>query len=75
MQAIAQSIEENLRALGRKPRTVEGLRTAQWVLIDYGDVVVHIFLESVRAFYDLERCGRELPGGRYPSRSRRRHAA
>ena len=55
VQAIAQSIDENLRALGRKPRTVEGLRTGQWVLMDYGDVVVHVFLESVRAFYDLER--------------------
>jgi ribosome-associated protein len=55
VQAIAQSIEENLAALGRKPRTVEGLRVGHWVLMDYGDVVVHIFLESVRAFYDLER--------------------
>lgn len=55
VQAIAQSIEENLRILGRRPRTVEGLRSGQWVLIDYGDVVVHVFLESVRAFYDLER--------------------
>jgi ribosome-associated protein len=55
VQAIAQSIEENLRTFGRKPRTVEGLRSGQWVLIDYGDVVVHVFLESVRAFYDLER--------------------
>ena len=55
VQAIAQSIDENLRPLGRKPRTVEGLRSGQWVLIDYGDVVVHVFLESVRAFYDLER--------------------
>lgn len=55
VQAIAQSIEENLRGLGRKPRTVEGMRPGQWVLMDYGDVVVHVFLESVRAFYDLER--------------------
>jgi ribosome-associated protein len=55
VQAIAQSIEENLRAVGRKPRTVEGMRSGQWVLMDYGDVVVHVFLESVRAFYDLER--------------------
>ena len=55
VQAIAQSIEENLRGLGRKPRTIEGMRSGQWVLMDYGDVVVHVFLESVRAFYDLER--------------------
>ena len=55
VQAIAQSIEESLGKLGRKPRTVEGLRSGHWVLIDYGDVVVHVFLESVRTFYDLER--------------------
>jgi len=61
VQAIAQSIEENLAALGRKPRTVEGMRTGHWVLMDYGDVVVHIFLESVRAFYDLERLWARAP--------------
>jgi len=61
VQAIAQSIEENLAALGRKPRTVEGMRTGHWVLIDYGDVVVHIFLESVRDFYDLERLWARAP--------------
>ena len=55
VQAIAQSIQENLAALGRRPRTVEGLAGGQWALLDYGDVVVHIFLESVRTFYDLER--------------------
>ena len=61
VQAIAQSIEENLARLGRRPRTIEGLRTAQWVLIDYGDVVVHVFLESVRTFYDLERLWARAP--------------
>lgn len=55
VQAIAQSLQENLGALGRKPRAVEGLSTGHWVLMDYGDVIVHIFLEDVRAFYDLER--------------------
>jgi ribosome-associated protein len=61
VQAIAQSIEENLRALGRRPRTIEGLRSGQWVLMDYGDVVVHIFLDSVRSFYDLERLWARAP--------------
>ena len=55
VQAIAQSIHENLGKLGRRPRTVEGMSSGQWVLMDYGDVVVHIFLESTRVFYDLER--------------------
>lgn len=61
VQAIAQSIEENLRQLGRKPRMVEGLRSGHWVLMDYGDVVVHIFLDSVRDFYDLERLWARAP--------------
>lgn len=61
VQAIAQNIEQNLSTLGRKPRTVEGMRTGHWVLIDYGDVVIHIFLESVRAFYDLERLWARAP--------------
>ena len=61
VQAIAQSIQENLAALGRKPRTIEGLSIGHWVLMDYGDVVVHIFLESVRAFYDLERLWARSP--------------
>ena len=61
VQAIAQSIEENLRTLGRRPRTVEGLRSGHWALLDYGDVVVHVFLESVRAFYDLERLWARAP--------------
>jgi ribosome-associated protein len=55
VQAIAHGIEENLARVGMKPRAIEGYPRAHWVLIDYGDVVVHIFLDSVRAFYDLER--------------------
>ena len=61
VQAIAQGVEENLAALGRKPRMVEGMRSGQWVLIDYGDVVVHVFLEPVRSFYDLERLWARAP--------------
>jgi len=61
VQAIAQSIQENLAALGRRPRTIEGMNIGHWVLMDYGDVVVHIFLESVRAFYDLERLWARAP--------------
>ncbi len=55
VQAIGQSIETNLAQLGRRPIAREGYGIGQWVLLDYGDVVVHIFLEEVRAFYDLER--------------------
>ncbi|MGD9762925.1 MAG: ribosome silencing factor [Candidatus Binatia bacterium] len=61
VQAIAQSIDQHLRQVGRKPQRVEGLSSGQWVLIDFGDVVVHVFLESVRAFYDLERLWARSP--------------
>jgi len=55
VQAIAQGIEENLGKLGRKPVSVEGYEQGHWVLVDYGDVIAHIFYEPVREFYDLER--------------------
>lgn len=61
VRAIAQSIEENLSGMGRKPMCVEGLGAGQWALLDYGDVVVHVFNEPVRAFYDLERFWSKAP--------------
>ncbi len=47
--------------MGMRPRAIEGYTRAHWVLIDYGDVVVHIFLDSVRTFYDLERLWARAP--------------
>ncbi len=61
VQAIAQGIEENLRRLGIRLLSVEGLSRGQWVLMDFGDVVVHIFYEPVREFYDLERLWSQAP--------------
>jgi ribosome-associated protein len=61
VQAIAQSIQDNLAKLGIRPRSLEGYTAGQWVLIDYGDVVVHVFQESVRSFYDLERLWTRAP--------------
>jgi ribosome-associated protein len=54
VQAIARHIEDNLARLGIRPLAVEGLARGQWVLMDYGDVVVHVFYQPVREFYDLE---------------------
>ncbi len=54
-RAIAEAVEEALRGQGRRPLAIEGLRHGQWVLLDYGDVVVHVFYGPVREFYDLER--------------------
>jgi len=66
VQAIAQSIEENLGRAGLRPLAVEGYPAGQWVVMDYGDVVVHIFYEPVREFYDLERLWARAPRVRLP---------
>ncbi len=55
VSAIAECVEQDLKAKeGIKPLGVEGLREGHWVLIDYGDVVIHVFYEPIRIFYDLE---------------------
>ena len=54
VQAIAQAIEEELEKEGIRPIGEEGRTEGRWILMDYADVVVHIFLEPIRAFYDLE---------------------
>lgn len=61
VQAIAQGIEETLRKRGIRPLGQEGTREGKWILIDYADVVVHIFLEPIRRFYDLEGLWMEAP--------------
>jgi ribosome-associated protein len=54
VQAIAQGIEEDLKKKGIRPLGQEGMVEGRWILLDYEDVVVHIFLDPVRKFYDLE---------------------
>jgi ribosome-associated protein len=55
VNAIAGSVEDTVRInCGKKPYAVDGLRNSQWVAMDYGDVLVHIFLPDVRTFYDIE---------------------
>ncbi|NTW34730.1 MAG: ribosome silencing factor [Syntrophobacteraceae bacterium] len=73
VQGIADNIQESLRKEGIRPLGIEGHREGQWVLMDYGDVIVHVFYEPVRLLYDLEslwsearrvRCDREdVPEG------------
>lgn len=56
VQAIADEINEQLKKqLNRKPVRIEGYNSAEWVLLDYGDFVVHLFETKAREFYDLER--------------------
>ncbi|MGD8834156.1 MAG: ribosome silencing factor [Desulfobacteraceae bacterium] len=52
--AIADHVERFLKASGIRPLSVEGRKEGHWVLMDYGDVIIHIFYEETRAFYDLE---------------------
>jgi ribosome-associated protein len=60
VQAISDAIEEELKKQLRvRPARIEGYTAAEWVLLDYGDFVVHAFEEQARQFYDLERLWRE----------------
>ncbi len=59
--AIADNIEDRLHDEGIKPVGVEGKAGRQWVLMDYGSVIVHIFYEGIRSFYDLERLWHDAP--------------
>jgi len=55
VQAIADDVDQQLSAAGVQPKHIEGYTQAEWVLMDYVDFVVHIFSETARKFYDLER--------------------
>lgn len=59
--ALAQHVEEALAQAGVKPLGVEGLEEGQWVLMDYNTVVIHIFLQPQREFYNLEGLWSEVP--------------
>jgi ribosome-associated protein len=59
VQAIADAVTEQLKAIGQRPMHTEGKATGEWVLIDYGTFVVHVFTEDSRRFYDLERLWRD----------------
>jgi ribosome-associated protein len=61
VKAIVDEIEDKLREIGAKPVRREGERDGRWVLIDYGDIVVHVQHEEEREFYALERLWRDCP--------------
>ena len=61
VQAIADAVQEKLREHRVRPLHVEGYNRAQWVLIDYGDLVVHVFQEEPRRYYALERLWGDAP--------------
>ncbi len=61
VRAIAATIQEKLKTADILPLGIEGEAAGQWILMDYDDVIIHIFLDHVRTFYDLERLWSEAP--------------
>lgn len=59
IQAMSDSVEEALGRAGYLPKQIEGYRSAGWILLDFKDIIVHVFSEEDRAFYDLERVWRD----------------
>lgn len=63
ISALVDNVEEQLSKAGFEPKRIEGVRNSNWVLMDYGDMIVHVFSKEDRLFYDLERIwkdGKEL---------------
>jgi ribosome-associated protein len=66
VRAICEEIERRVAlALDVKPLRVEGLTDAEWVALDYGDVIVHVFQEAAREYYDLEHLWSAAPSQRH----------
>jgi ribosome-associated protein len=61
VKSLVDNLVETAKAAGHAPRGVEGRETNEWVLVDLGDVLVHVMQANTRAFYDLERLWREIP--------------
>jgi ribosome-associated protein len=61
VKSLVEDVEEALKAVGRRPIRREGVDYGSWVLLDYGDVVVHVFDRETRAYYELERLWADAP--------------
>lgn len=61
VKAIAEYIEEEFLKKAIRPLSIEGLPHAHWVLMDYGDVIIHVFEEGTRAYYELEKLWLDAP--------------
>lgn len=62
VKTVVDAVEDAVREqCGRSPLRTEGVSEQQWVLIDYGDVVVHVFAEEIRMYYEIERLYRDVP--------------
>lgn len=67
VQAIADSVSSKMRNAGYKILSSEGYTEGRWLLMDYGDVIVHIFLDALREYYDLEALWQDAPQVKIPS--------
>jgi ribosome-associated protein len=61
VRSLVEDVEEALKAIGRRPLRREGVDYGAWVLLDYGDVVIHVFDKETRAYYELERLWADAP--------------
>jgi ribosome-associated protein len=66
VQSIAQGLEDDAAEAGTKPFAVEGTQRGHWVLMDFSDVIVHVFYEPVRKFYDLDGLWGHAPRAKLP---------
>lgn len=71
VQAITRHLQKRMREEGFRPYGVEGEQEGHWVLMDYGDVVIHVFYQPYREFYDLESLWIEAPRIRFEDRNNR----
>lgn len=61
VKALAEEVENQLSAMGVEPKRVEGHQSAMWILLDYYDVIIHVFYKETRDFYCLERLWADAP--------------
>lgn len=61
VEAIAEAVRLGGKEIGQRPEGLEGMATGRWVLVDFGDVIVHVFDEAMRGFYDLDGLWRDAP--------------
>ncbi|HEY3968357.1 MAG TPA: ribosome silencing factor [Planctomycetaceae bacterium] len=61
MRSVADEIERTMRTTGSRPRSVEGANDANWILEDFGDIVLHVFSPEARKLYDLEHLWADAP--------------
>ena len=70
VRAVTDNLVKKVHEAGGRLWHSEGEREASWILLDFGDIVVHVFLEATRAFYDLERLWADVPQKRFKEASR-----